>query len=158
MANPWLSNLITDTLGPGWVTDLDRLAELEPYAEDEDFRRAFREAKEHNKTRLRELLRTRDGIDLPEGHLLDVMVKRLHEYKRQSLKLLHLVTLYDQIISGRVDPEAITPRTVVFGAKAAPGYRMAKETIYLINRVGATINADPRVVGASASRSRRTTT
>ncbi len=75
------------------------------------------------------------------------MVKRLHEYKRQSLKLLHLVTLYDQIISGRVDPEAITPRTVVFGAKAAPGYRMAKETIYLINRVGATINADQRVGG-----------
>jgi starch phosphorylase len=147
MANPWLSNLITDTLGPGWVTDLDRLAELEPYAEDEDFRRAFREAKENNKTRLHALLRTRDGIDLPEGHLLDVMVKRLHEYKRQSLKVLHLVTLYDQIISGRVDPETITPRTVVFGAKAAPGYRMAKETIYLINQVGATINTDPRVDG-----------
>ena len=75
------------------------------------------------------------------------MVKRLHEYKRQSLKLLHLVTLYDQIISGRVDPESITPRTVVFGAKAAPGYRMAKETIYLINQVGAAINNDPRVGG-----------
>ncbi len=89
----------------------------------------------------------RDGIDLPDDHLLDVMVKRLHEYKRQSLKLLHIVTLYDQIISGRVDPTTITPRTVVFGAKAAPGYRMAKETIHLINQVGATINADPRVAG-----------
>jgi glycogen phosphorylase len=147
MSNPWLSELITDTLGPGWVTDLERLAELEPYAEDEDFRRDFREAKEKNKTRLYALLRARDGIDLPDHHLLDVMVKRLHEYKRQSLKLLHLVTLYDQITSGRVDPETITPRTVVFGAKAAPGYRMAKETIYLINQVGATINADPRVGG-----------
>jgi starch phosphorylase len=147
MANPWLSGLITDALGPGWVTDLERLAELEPYAEDEDFRREFREAKEKNKTRLYDLLRRRDGIDLPDDHLLDVMVKRLHEYKRQSLKLLHLVTLYDQITSGRVDPDTITPRTVVFGAKAAPGYRMAKETIYLINRVGATINADPRVAG-----------
>ena len=147
MANPWLSSLITDTLGPGWVTDLERLAELEPYAEDEDFRREFREAKEKNKARLYDLLRRRDGIDLPDDHLLDVMVKRLHEYKRQSLKLLHLVTLYDQIVSGRVDPETITPRTVVFGAKAAPGYRMAKETIYLINQVGATINADPRVAG-----------
>ncbi len=147
MSNPWLSDLITDALGPGWVTDLERLAELEPYAQDADFRRDFRAAKEKNKTRLYALLRTRDGIDLPDGHLLDVMVKRLHEYKRQSLKLLHLVTLYDQIVSGRVDPETITPRTVVFGAKAAPGYRMAKETIYLINQVGATINADPRVAG-----------
>ncbi len=147
LANPWLSELITDTLGPGWVTDLDRLAELEPYAEDEDFRRAFRKVKERNKTRLYDLLRRRDGIDLPDGHLLDVMVKRLHEYKRQSLKLLHVVTLYDQLISGEVDPATILPRTVVFGAKAAPGYRMAKETIYLINAVGATINADPRVGG-----------
>jgi len=147
MANPALSSLITDALGPGWVTDLDRLAELEPYAEDAEFRREFRAAKETNKGRLRALLARRDGIDLPEGHLLDVMVKRLHEYKRQSLKLLHVVTLYDQVVSGRVDPETITPRTVVFGAKAAPGYRMAKETIFLINQVGATINADPRVAG-----------
>ena len=147
LANPWLSELITDALGPGWVTDLGRLVELEPYAEDEEFRRAFREAKERNKSRLHALLRARDGIDLPEGHLLDVMVKRLHEYKRQSLKLLHVVTLYDQMISGRVDPNAITPRTVVFGAKAAPGYKMAKDTIHLINKVAATINADPRVEG-----------
>ena len=151
LANPWLSDLITDTIGAGWVTDLDRLAELEPYAEDEDFRRAFRKAKEQNKTRLYTLLRTRDGIDLPDGHLLDVMVKRLHEYKRQTLKLLHVVTLYDQIISGRVDPKTILPRTVVFGAKAAPGYRMAKDTISLINAVAATINADKRV-GRTAQR------
>jgi len=147
MSNPHLSNLITDTIGPGWVTDLERLSGLEPYAEDEDFRAAFRKAKQLNKTRLNTLLLARDGITLPEDHLLDVMVKRLHEYKRQSLKVLHLVTLYEQITSGRVDPETITPRTVVFGAKAAPGYRMAKETIYLINQVGATINADPRVEG-----------
>jgi starch phosphorylase len=147
LANPFLSALITDTVGVGWVTDLERLAELEPYAEDEDFRRAFRKAKEQNKTRLYALLRTRDGIDLPDGHLLDVMVKRLHEYKRQTLKLLHIVTLYDQIISGRVDPTAILPRTIVFGAKAAPGYRMAKDTIALINAVAATVNADKRVAG-----------
>ncbi|HEY3546690.1 MAG TPA: glycogen/starch/alpha-glucan phosphorylase, partial [Propionicimonas sp.] len=150
LANPFLSNLITDTIGVGWVTDLDRLAELEPYAEDEDFRRAFRKAKEQNKTRLYSILRTRDGINLPEGHLLDVMVKRLHEYKRQTLKLLHVVTLYDQIISGRVDPKDVLPRTVVFGAKAAPGYRMAKDTIALINAVAATINADKRVGGRLA--------
>ncbi len=150
LANPFLSNLITDTIGVGWVTDLDRLAELEPYAEDEDFRRAFRKAKEQNKTRLYSILRTRDGINLPEGHLLDVMVKRLHEYKRQTLKLLHVVTLYDRIISGRVDPKDVLPRTVVFGAKAAPGYRMAKDTIALINAVAATINNDLRVGGRLA--------
>ena len=147
LANPFLSGLITDTVGVGWVTDLDRLAELEPYAEDEDFRRAFRKAKEQNKARLYGVLRTRDGINLPDGHLLDVMVKRLHEYKRQTLKLLHVVTLYDQIISGRVEPEDVLPRTVVFGAKAAPGYRMAKDTIALINAVAATVNADQRVGG-----------
>ena len=147
MANPSLSNLITEALGPGWVTDLERLAELEPYAEDEEFRAQFRAVKAKNKARLRALLIARDGIVLPEHNLLDVMVKRLHEYKRQSLKLLHVVSLYDQIISGRVDPETITARTVVFGAKAAPGYRMAKETIYLINKVGQTINSDPRVDG-----------
>ena len=147
LANPSLSTLITDALGPGWVTDLDRLEELEPYAEDEDFRKGFRDSKETNKKRLYDLLRARDGIDLPDGNLLDVMVKRLHEYKRQSLKLLHIVTLYDGLISGRLDPSTFTPRTVVFGAKAAPGYKMAKETIYLINCVAATVNADKRVRG-----------
>jgi starch phosphorylase len=147
LANPSLSELITDTLGPGWVTDLDRLSELEQYAEDEDFRKAFRETKLANKTRLYDLLRTRDGIDLENHHLLDVMVKRLHEYKRQTLKVLHVVSLYDQIISGAVDPESIIPRTVIFGAKAAPGYRMAKEIIYLINSVAEVVNADPVVAG-----------
>lgn len=147
LANPWLSQLITDTLGPGWVTDLDRLAELEPYAEDEDFRMAFRQAKANNKQRLFDLLRARDDIDLANHHLLDVMVKRLHEYKRQTLKVLHIVSLYEQIISGEVDPASITPRTVIFGAKSAPGYRMAKEIIFLINKVAETVNADPRVEG-----------
>ena len=121
LANPWLSQLITDALGVGWVTDLDRLSELEPYAEDEEFRKAFRAAKQTNKNRLYALLRARDGIELSGDHLLDVMVKRLHEYKRQTLKILHVVSLYEQIIHEVVDPESITPRTVVFGAKAAPG-------------------------------------
>ncbi len=147
LANPSLSALITDTLGPGWVTDLDRLSELEQYAEDEDFRKAFREVKLANKTRLYDLLRARDDIDLENHHLLDVMVKRLHEYKRQTLKVLHIVSLYEQIISGAVDPETVTPRTVIFGAKAAPGYRIAKEIIYLINSVAEVVNADPVVAG-----------
>ncbi|MBU4207579.1 MAG: glycogen/starch/alpha-glucan phosphorylase, partial [Actinobacteria bacterium] len=147
LANPSLSALITDTLGPGWVTDLDRLSELEQYAEDEDFRKAFREVKLANKTRLYDLLRARDDINLENHHLLDVMVKRLHEYKRQTLKVLHIVSLYEQIISGAVDPETVTPRTVIFGAKAAPGYRIAKEIIYLINSVAEVVNADPVVAG-----------
>jgi len=145
MANPTLSQMITDAIGVGWLTDMERLHELEPFAEDEDFRANFRQMKAANKTNLARVLQIRDGIDLPEGHLLDCMVKRLHEYKRQTLKLLHIVTLYDRIVNGKVDPASVTPRSFVFGAKAAPGYKMAKEIIRLINCVGATINADPRV-------------
>ncbi len=147
LANPRLSDLITDAVGAGWVTDLSLLAGLEPFAEDPDFRESFRAAKAHNKTRLRSLLRVRDGLELPEDHLLDVMVKRLHEYKRQTLKVLHVVSQYEQIISGAVDVETVLPRTVIFGAKAAPGYWMAKEIIFLINQVAAVLNADPRVQG-----------
>ena len=146
-ANPRLTRLISDTIGKGWVANLDRLEELQAYAEDAEFRDKFRAVKRANKKRIRKILAQRDGIQLPNGHLLDVMVKRLHEYKRQSLKLLHVVTLYDQIISGEVDPATITPRTVVFGVKAAPGYHMAKETIFLINSVASVVNADPRVAG-----------
>ncbi|MFV0406573.1 MAG: glycogen/starch/alpha-glucan phosphorylase [Propioniciclava sp.] len=147
LANWRLAELITDAIGPGWVTDLERLQELEPYAEDEDFRVKFREVKAYNKRRLTKLLSSRDGIDLPDGHLLDVMVKRLHEYKRQSLKLLHMVSLYEQVLSGKLPVDQLTPRTVTFGAKAAPGYRAAKETIHLINAVGAIINTDKRLDG-----------
>ncbi len=147
LANPTLSSMITDAIGTGWLTELERLQELEPYAEDADFRAAFREMKATNKRLLSERLQVRDGITLPEGHLLDVMVKRLHEYKRQTLKLLHIVTLYDQIISGKLPLDQVTPRTFIFGAKAAPGYKMAKEIIHLINRVGEVVNHDPRVGG-----------
>ncbi|MBK7722363.1 MAG: glycogen/starch/alpha-glucan phosphorylase [Austwickia sp.] len=149
-SNPQLSKVITDAIGVGWVANLDRLTALESFAEDPEFREHFRRAKQANKLRLRQLLKVRDNIELPEDHLLDVMVKRLHEYKRQSLKLLHVVTLYESIISGEVAADDITPRTVVFGAKAAPGYYMAKETIALINAVATKINADPAVKGRLA--------
>ena len=145
LANPKLSALITDAIGVGWLTDLERLAELQPFAEDEDFRTAFRELKTANKVTFANGLHRRFGIELPQGHMLDCMVKRLHEYKRQTLKLLHIVTMYNKLLSGEVTKAEITPRTFVFGAKAAPGYYMAKEIIRLINAVGATINADPRV-------------
>lgn len=144
-ANPELTRLISDTIGKGWVADLDRLEELQAYAADAEFRERFRAVKELNKQRIARVLADRDGIQLPQGHLLDVMVKRLHEYKRQSLKLLHIVTLYDQILRG--EGEDLVPRTVVFGAKAAPGYHMAKETIFLINSVARVVNADPRAAG-----------
>ena len=147
MANYKFAELLNDTLGTGWVTDLERLKELEPYAEDDDFKAKFREVKEWNKHRLTQLLKARDGIELPDGHMLDVMVKRLHEYKRQSLKLLHIVSIYEQVLSGKIKASDVTPRTVLFGAKAAPGYKMAKDTIHLINKVAEVVNNDPLLEG-----------
>lgn len=147
LANPALSRLITDAIGSGWVTDLERLRELEPFVEDAEFTRRFRDVKRRNKLRLAGVLEKRDGLELDPDSLLDVMVKRLHEYKRQMLKLLHVVTLYDRVRSGELAVADLQPRTVVFGAKAAPGYRMAKDIIWLINSVAKTINADPLLEG-----------
>ncbi|WP_425956619.1 glycogen/starch/alpha-glucan phosphorylase [Xylanimonas sp. McL0601] len=145
LSNPGLSNLITEAIGDGWVTDLERLRELEPLADDAEFRRRFREVKRANKDRLVDLLAKRDGIAIDPETMLDVMVKRLHEYKRQLLKVLHVVSTYDRLRSGELDPASVVHRTVVFGAKAAPGYKMAKEIIALINHVGACVNGDPVV-------------
>lgn len=148
LSNPGLSGLVTEVLGSEkWVTDLDELRALEPLAEDAEFRRRFRDIKAANKRRLVDLLAQRDGIVLDPETMFDVMVKRLHEYKRQTLKLLHVVSLYEQITSGALDPADVTPRTFAFGAKAAPGYRMAKQIIGLINAVGRVVNADPAVEG-----------
>lgn len=146
-ANPALTELITDTIGDGWVNDLERLRELEPYANDPAFKADFAAVKLANKVRLNRVLAERDGLSINEDSLVDVMVKRLHEYKRQTLKLLHIVTEYDKIISGRAKPSEIQPRTFVFGAKAAPGYQMAKRIIHLINSVAHVVNNDPRVEG-----------
>lgn len=147
LANPDLSGLITEAIGDGWVTDLEQLRGLEPLADDAEFRRRFREVKVGNKAKLVDLLAARDGIQITPDAMLDVMVKRLHEYKRQVLKLLHIVTLYDQVSSGAVAIGDVTPRVFAFGAKAAPGYRMAKQIIGLINAVGRTINTDPALEG-----------
>ncbi|MDD7961890.1 glycogen/starch/alpha-glucan phosphorylase [Microbacterium sp. NE1TT3] len=147
LANPELSDLITAALGTGWLTDLERLRELESYAEDADFRAAFADVKAANKRRLNEVLLARDGFAIADDHLLDVMVKRLHEYKRQMLKVLHIVTLYERVVSGRVAASDLQPRTFIFGAKAAPGYAMAKRVIHLINAVGSVVNNDPRLEG-----------
>ncbi len=147
LANRSLSSLVTDAIGPGWITDLDKLKGLEPFADDATFRERFRQVKSRNKATLAKTLKARDGIVMPTDAMVDVMVKRLHEYKRQTLKVLHIVTLYDEIITGRVAAADVTPRVFVFGAKAAPGYQMAKQIIGLINAVGRTVNDDPRVEG-----------
>jgi len=145
LANPGLSDLITDTIGDGWLSNLERLRELEPFADDDGFLDAFAKIKTANKTRLATLLQRRDGITLPEDALYDVMVKRLHEYKRQTLKLLHVITLYQRI---QENPDIdLVPRVTIFGAKAAPGYRIAKDTIALINAVARVLDADPKVAG-----------
>ena len=118
---------------------------MEPYADDPAFLDAFAAVKATNKTRLATLLQRRDGITLPQDALYDVMVKRLHEYKRQTLKLLHVITLYQRI---QQNPDIdLVPRVVIFGAKAAPGYRIAKDTIALINAVARVIDNDPLVAG-----------
>jgi starch phosphorylase len=145
LANPGLSGLITETIGDGWLADLERLRELEKFADDDAFLDAFAAIKSANKTRLAAHLQRRDGIVLPEDALFDVMVKRLHEYKRQTLKLLHIITLYQRI---QENPEIdLVPRVTIFGAKAAPGYRIAKDTISLINAVARALDADPKVAG-----------
>ncbi len=147
LSNPGLSGLITEAIGDGWVTDLDQLKGLEPLADDAEFRRRFREIKYANKQRLAGVLAERDNIVVNPDTLFDVMVKRLHEYKRQTLKLLHIVSLYEKITTGELAIGDVTPRTFAFGAKAAPGYVMAKQIIGLINAVGRTINDDPALEG-----------
>ena len=146
LANPRLSALITARLGDGrWLTDLDRLAGLEAFAGDPEFRAQWREAKRQNKIDLAFHVLAATGVIIDPASLFDVMVKRLHEYKRQILKLLHVVTVYNRI---KADPAAaVTPCTVIFGAKAAPGYQQAKRIIKLINSVAAVVNADPDVAG-----------
>jgi len=146
LANPRLSGLITARLGDQrWLTDLDRLAELEAFADDPEFRAKWREAKRQNKIDLAFHVLAATGVIIDPASLFDVMAKRLHEYKRQFLKLLHVITVYNRI---KADPAAaVMPCTVIFGAKAAPGYHEAKRIIKLINSVAAVVNADPDVAG-----------
>jgi len=144
LANPRLSRLITETIGDGWLNDLERLSELEPHVEDPGFRQAWREIKQQNKNDLAVAILQRTGIEVDPNSMFDVMVKRLHEYKRQLLKALHIVTLYNRL---KDNPDLdILPRTFIFGAKAAPGYHKAKLIIKLINSIAEVVNSDP-VVG-----------
>jgi starch phosphorylase len=147
LANPRLSDLITEHIGDGWTNDLAQLSQLEPLADDPEFRTAFGAVKRANKGRIAEVLARRDGIVVSPDSMFDVMVKRLHEYKRQTLKLLHIVSVHQRLRSGELAPRDIVPRTVVFGAKAAPGYQMAKQIIAVINGVAEQVNNDPAVHG-----------
>ncbi len=143
-ANPKLANLISERIGDKWITHLDELKQLEPLAEDAKFRAAFREIKQHNKHELAKFIQDRLGIHVNPSSMFDVQIKRIHEYKRQLLNLLHVITHYNRL---RDDPNAhMVPRTVIFAGKAAPGYLLAKLIIKLINDVADVVNHDP-VIG-----------
>lgn len=142
-ANPGLSTLIGDKIGYDWVTDLDQLRGLERYAEDAEFQRRWQEVQLENKKELAVVIQEKCGVEVNAETMFDIHVKRIHEYKRQLLNVLHVIDLYHRMISG---PEAdITPRTVIFAGKAAPSYWRAKLIIKLINSVGDVINNDPRI-------------
>jgi glycogen phosphorylase len=141
-ANPGLAELITETIGDGWITDVEQLRELESHAEDADFRARFRAIKESNKARLASIVYETSPVRLDPLSLFDIQAKRIHAYKRQLLKVLHIVHEYLSLVEDRRTPAA--PRTYVFAGKAAPGYWMAKQIIKLIHNVGRVINQDPR--------------
>lgn len=145
LANPGLSALITESIGEGWSTQLDRLAGLEAHIGRDDFRTRWRDIKQANKTRLASHVRTHCGIEIDPAWLFDIQVKRIHEYKRQHLSALNIVTRYLRL---KANPALdIVPRVYVFGGKAAPGYYMAKCIIKLITSIAQTVNGDPDVNG-----------
>jgi starch phosphorylase len=141
--NPELAELITETIGDGWLTDLSLLKKLEPYADDKKFRKRWYEVQQSAKQKLIDFKKLELDVDLRVDALFDVQVKRIHEYKRQLLNVLHVIHLYDRIKRG--DTQNWTDRCVLIGGKAAPGYFMAKKSIKLINNVSQVINNDPEV-------------
>lgn len=144
-SNPSLSKLITDKIGDKWVTDLYQLKQLEKYADDMNFIKSWQNIKLENKKVLAEIIKKEMGITVDVNSIFDVQIKRLHEYKRQLLNVLNIISMYIDIKSNpKID---FVPRTFIFGAKAAPGYYMAKLIIKLINNVGSIINNDPDVNG-----------
>ena len=148
LANPRLSDLITEGLGTDkWLSDLELLKGLEPLAKDDEFVKKFAAVKQANKEDFTAYAKREYGFDLDPNTMFNTMVKRLHEYKRQSLKILALIAKYADIKSGRVSADDVLPRTVIFGAKSAPGYYLAKMTIQLINNVARVVNNDPDVKG-----------
>ena len=148
LANPRLSDVITEGLGTDkWLSDLELLKGLIPLADDDEFVKKFAAVKQANKVDFSNFAKRKYGFDIDPNTMINTMVKRLHEYKRQALKILSVIADYADIKSGKVSADDIMPRTIVFGAKAAPGYYLAKQTIQLINNVARVINNDPDVKG-----------
>lgn len=142
LSNPGLAALISDLIGEEWIKDFSQLKKLITYAEDRSFLDRWHEVKRHNKQLLSEIIRKRTGIVTDHNSLFDIQVKRIHEYKRQHLNVLHVITVYNRIRQGLI--QDMPPRTVIFGGKAAPGYLMAKLIIKLIYSVAEVINNDPK--------------
>lgn len=145
MSNPSLSHLITEKIGDRWITHLDHLKNLETFVDDQEFQFQWRQVKQDNKHRLADYIQRTCNIEIDPHSLFDVQIKRIHEYKRQLLDVLHIINLYQRI---KANPDLeIVPRTFIFGGKAAPGYFVAKMVIKLINSVGAMVNHDQDVRG-----------
>ena len=143
--NPLLADWVTDYIGDGWITDLSQMAKLKPLADDPQARAEFMDIKFQNKVRLAEYIKKHNGVEINPYSIYDVQVKRLHEYKRQLLNILHVMYLYNQL---KDNPGMdFYPRTFIFGAKAAAGYARAKQTIKLINSVADVVNNDPSIDG-----------
>ncbi|MDY5032593.1 MAG: glycogen/starch/alpha-glucan phosphorylase [Blautia sp.] len=143
--NPLLANWVTDHIGPEWITDLSQISKLKIYADDEKAQQEFMNIKYQNKVRLAKYILEHNGVEVDPRSIFDVQVKRLHEYKRQLLNILHVIYLYDQI---KMHPEMdFYPRTFIFGAKASAGYHTAKKIIKLINSVADVVNNDASING-----------
>jgi starch phosphorylase len=141
--NPALAELISSKIGDNWITHLDELKKIEKFAEDTAFQKKFADIKKKNKKRLAEYILEKNKVKVNVDSIFDVQIKRIHEYKRQLLALLHGITLYNRI---KADPKAdFVPRTMIFAGKAAPGYAMAKAHIKLINAVAEVVNNDPEI-------------
>ncbi|HEY9760960.1 MAG TPA: glycogen/starch/alpha-glucan phosphorylase [Trichocoleus sp.] len=145
VSNPQLSQLITELIGERWITHLEDLKQLESYIDNAEFCREWQSIKQANKRSLAAYIEEKMGITVDPTSIFDVQIKRIHEYKRQLLNVLHVITLYNRILQNPNAP--IVPRTVIFAGKAAPGYAMAKLVVKLINAVAARVNDDPVVNG-----------
>ncbi len=143
--NPELTELISSKIGKDWIKDYTKLANLKKYADDKEFQEKFAEIKHNNKVRLAKYIKEHNGIDIDPDSIFDVQAKRLHEYKRQLMNVLHILAQYNMLIENPDRP--FTPKTYIFGAKAAPGYKRAKLIIKLINSVADMINNDARING-----------